>query len=294
VRAVKVGLFGVFVTPHCDPEVVTATAREAEERGYDSLWVGEHLAFFDSYTPAYPGSEDGRIPIKPEEGMPDPLLVLTWAAAVTTRVRLATGICLLPQRSLPYTAKEVATLDWFSRGRVDFGVGVGWQREEFDAAGVPWERRGARTDEYLDALVQLWSTDPSSFDGEFVSFAPCRMHPKPARQPGPRIVIGGHAPASLRRTVRIGDGWFGWYLSPEDTAAMVAAIADGAAAAGRSMDDIEITVQVHPSRFDASMIDAYREAGVDQLTIMARPTSVDHARRAMERLQPLADAVHSA
>ncbi len=289
----KVGLFGVFVTPRCTPDVVTATARDAEERGYDSLWVGEHLAFFDAYTPAYPGSEDGRIPIQPDEGMPDPLIVLGWAAAVTTRIRLATGICLLPQRSLPYTAKEVATLDWFSGGRVDFGVGVGWQREEFDAAGVPWERRGARTDEYLDALVQLWSTDPSSFDGEFVSFEPCRLHPKPVQQPYPRLVIGGHASASLRRTVRIGDGWFGWYLSPLDTAQLVAELSERAEAAGRSMADIEVTVQVHPDRFDPSMIEAYREAGVDQLTIMARPSSADHARRALERLQPVADAIRA-
>jgi len=290
----QVGLFGVFVTPHCPPEVVGATARAAEERGYHSFWVGEHLAFFDDYTPAYPGSEDGRIPIRPEEGMPDPLLLLTLAAASTSRIRLATGICLLPQRSLPYTAKEVATLDWLSGGRVDFGVGVGWQREEFDAAGVPWERRGARTDEYLDALVALWSTDPSSFDGEFVSFAPCRMHPKPVARPHTRLVIGGHAPASLRRTARIGDGWFGWYLSPEETAAKVAALAEQVEAADRSMDDVEVTVQVHPSRFDASMIAAYREAGVDQLTLMLRPTSVEHAERALERLQPLAEAVRRA
>ncbi len=287
----KVGLFAVFVTPRCTPDVVTVVAAEAEERGFDSLWVGEHLAFFDTYTPAYPGSQDGRIPIQAHEGMPDPLLLLGWAAAVTSRIRLATGICLLPQRSLPYTAKEVATLDWLSGGRVDFGVGVGWQREEFDAAGVPWARRGARTDEYLDALVQLWSTDPSSFEGEFVSFAPCRLHPKPVQQPYPRLLIGGHAPASLRRTVRIGDGWFGWYLSPTDTAVLVADLAQRAEAAGRSMRDIEVTVQVPPDRFDVSMIEAYREAGVDQLTIMTRPSSADHAHRALERLQPVLEAI---
>jgi probable F420-dependent oxidoreductase len=290
----KVGLFGVFVTPVCTPEVITATARDAEERGYDSLWVGEHLAFFDDYTPAYPGSEDGRIPIRPEEGMPDPLPLLTWAAAATSRIRLATGICLLPQRSLPYTAKEVATLDWLSGGRIDFGVGVGWQREEFDAAGVPWERRGARTDEYLDALVALWTTDPTAFEGEFVSFAPCRMHPKPVQRPYPRLVIGGHAAASIRRTARIGDGWFGWYLSPEDTAPLVADLAARLEAAGRRRDEVEVTVQVHPSRFDVSMVERYRAAGVDQLTIMARPTSVDHARRALDRLQSLVDTVRDA
>lgn len=287
----KVGLFAVFVTPHCGPEVVAATARSAEERGYDSFWVGEHLAFFDSYEPAYPGSDDGRIPIAPTEGMPDPLLLLTAAATVTSRIRLATGICLLPQRSLPYTAKEVATLDWLSGGRVDFGVGVGWQREEFDAAGVPWERRGARTDEYLDALVALWTSDPSSFDGEFVRFAPCRLHPKPASDPHTRLIIGGHAPAALRRTARIGDGWFGWYLDPTGSAQLVAQLADEVAAAGRTMADVEITVQVKPGQFRAEDIAAFAEAGVQQLTLMVRPTSVDHAQRALDKMQPLADAV---
>ncbi|MDH4145456.1 MAG: LLM class F420-dependent oxidoreductase [Acidimicrobiia bacterium] len=290
----KVGLFAAFVTPDCSPEVVTAAAIEAEDRGYDSFWVGEHLAFFDSYTPAYPGSEDGRIPIAADQGMPDPLLLLSWAAAVTKRVRLATGICLLPQRSLPYTAKEVATLDWLSGGRVDFGVGVGWQREEFDAAGVPWERRGARTDEYLDALVELWTKDPSSFDGDFVRFAPARMHPKPARSPYPRLVIGGHAEATLARTARIGDGWFGWYLDPESTAAKVARLAELVEAAGRTTSEIEVTVQTHPARFGPAEIGPYRDAGVDQLTIMVRPSTVEHLRRAMDKLQPLADAIRAA
>ncbi|MEZ5236742.1 MAG: LLM class F420-dependent oxidoreductase [Acidimicrobiales bacterium] len=290
----KLGLFGVFVTPHCSPEVVASTARLAEEHGYDSFWVGEHLAFFDEYTPAYPGSDDGRIPIAADEGMPDPLLLLTWAAATTSRIRLATGICLLPQRSAAYTAKEVATLDWLSGGRFDFGVGVGWQREEFDAAGVPWEQRGARTDEYLDALVALWTTDPSSFDGRFVRFAPCRMHPKPVSRPHPRLIIGGHAPAALRRTARIGDGWFGWYLDAAATAPLVARLHEELDAAGRRPDEVEVTVQVVPGELRPADVEAFREAGVDQLTIMVRPTSVDHATRALEKLRPLVDAVRGA
>ena len=254
----KVGLFGVFVTPDCSPDVVTVTAREAEARGYDSLWVGEHLAFFDSYEPNYPGSEDGRIPIEADQGMIDPLLALTWAAAHTSGIRLATGICLLPQRSAAYTAKEVATLDWLSQGRVDFGIGVGWQREEFDAAGVPWERRGARTDEYLDVLVNLWTTDPSRFDGEFVSYEPCRVHPKPVQTPHVPLVIGGHAPAALRRAARIGDGWFGWYLDAAAAASIVGRLGDELAAVGRSLDDVEVTVQAVPTGFDPTTIGSVR------------------------------------
>src|SRR4029450_2591091 len=130
-------------------EVMRAVGEEAEERGFESLWVAEHVVLFDEYDSAYPYDTSGRFPAAGAPGLREPFTALTYLAAVTERIRLGTGICLVPQRNPVYTAKAVTDVDALSAGRVDFGVGVGWLREEFEALGVPFERRGRRTDEYL-------------------------------------------------------------------------------------------------------------------------------------------------
>src|SRR3954451_13024966 len=155
------------VNPLTTPELLIELGRAADERGINGIWVGEHVVMFDDYDSSYPYSPDGRMPAPPDSGIIDPFVTLAFLAACTLRVRLGTAMALLPQRNPVYTAKEVASLDYLSRGRVDFGVGVGWLREEFEALNVPWSARGRRADEYLEVLRTLWCDDVSSHEGEF-------------------------------------------------------------------------------------------------------------------------------
>lgn len=153
-----VGLFVPIGSANATPELVRAVGREAEERGFESIWVAEHVVLFDEYDSAYPYDPSGRFPAGGDAGMVEPFTALTYLAAVTERIRLGTGICLVPQRNPVYTAKAVTDLDALSGGRVDFGVGVGWLREEFEALGMPFDRRGQRADEYLAACAACGAT----------------------------------------------------------------------------------------------------------------------------------------
>src|SRR5580700_3079009 len=190
--------------PMTTPELLEAVGRASEARGISTLWVGEHVVLFEQYASAYPYAADGRIPAPAQSGLLDPIVTLSYLAARTRTVRLGTAMLLLPQRNPVYTAKEISSLDWLSGGRVDLGIGVGWLKEEFEALDVPWERRGARTDEYLEVLRTLWVDDTSSFHGELYDLDPSEMYPKPVQQPYPPIHIGGETPAALRRAARLG------------------------------------------------------------------------------------------
>ena len=182
---------GPTANPFTTPELLAVIGREAEQRGIGTIWVGEHVVLFDEYASTYPYAEDGRIPAPPDTGLLEPLTTLSFLAAHTTTVRLGTAMVLLPQRNPVYTAKEVATLDWLSNGRVDLGIGVGWLEEEFNAVNVPWPQRGKRTDEYLEVLRTLWCDETSAYEGEFYSLDPCAMFPKPVQDPTPRSTSAG-------------------------------------------------------------------------------------------------------
>src|SRR6186713_2009154 len=190
-----------------DPAGAVEAARAADANGFESFWTVEHVIFPDGYQSAYPYSPSGKMPAAPSTPIPDPLVWLAYVAAVTTKVRLATGILILPQRNPLVLAKEVATLDHLSGGRVELGIGVGWLREEFEALGVPWEARGKRTDEYIEVLRALWSADHASYSGRFAEFSNVSSNPKPAQGLVP-IVIGGHSRAAAERAGRLGDGFF--------------------------------------------------------------------------------------
>lgn len=193
--------------PMADPQAAAAFARAAERAGFESLWTVEHVVVPQGYESTYPYDPSGRMPGGEDSPIPDPLVWLSYVAACTSAIRLATGILILPQRNPVVLAKELATLDVMSGGRLDLGIGVGWLEEEFDAIGVPFARRGARADEYVSAMRALWSDTPASFSGEFVGFDRCVLLPKPAGGSIP-IHIGGHTEASARRAGRIGDGYF--------------------------------------------------------------------------------------
>lgn len=184
------------------PEGARALGEAADEFGIESLWTVEHVVVPKDYASPYPYSSTGRMPGGEETPIPDPLVWLSFVASVTTKVRLATGIVILPQRSPVVLAKECASLDVLSGGRLTLGVGIGWLEEEFDAIGVPFEERVDRTEESILALRALWSDD-ETFEGRFYKFKDARSYPKPVQPGGIPIVVGGHTKASARRAGRL-------------------------------------------------------------------------------------------
>ena len=212
-------------------------AQGAEAAGFESLWTVEHVVFPDGYESRYPYDKSGQMAMAADTDLPDPLIWLTWVAAVTERIRLGTGILILPQRNPVVLAKEVATLDALSGGRVELGVGVGWLQEEFDALGVPFAGRGRRTDEWVEVMRTLWADDHASHRGELLSFDGLSVNPKPARGHLP-IHVGGHTEAAARRAGRIGDGFF---PGKGDLATLVDIVRQTAADAGRDPEAIEVT-----------------------------------------------------
>jgi len=260
----KFGIIFANAGPLGTPDTTTGLAQLAEEHGIESLWTVEHTVVPAGYASEYPYSPDGKMPGGDEVSITDPLIWMTWVAAVTTRLRVATGILILPQRNPITLAKEVATLDVLSGGRVDLGIGVGWLREEFDALGVPFEERGARTDEYVTALRTLWTDDPATFKGEFVSFERCHSNPKPVQPGGIPIVVGGHTKAAARRAGRLGDGFFPGRASDEELRPLIEAMRTSATEAGRDPDAIEITAG---GVFDLDGVKRFADLGVGRIVI---------------------------
>jgi probable F420-dependent oxidoreductase len=224
------------------PQGATDIAKAAEAGGFETLWTVEHVVVPSGYDSKYPYDPSGKMAGGAEAfDLPDPLIWLTYVAASTERIRLATGVLVLPQRNVVITAKEIATLDHLSSGRVTLGVGVGWLAEEFAALGVPFHERGARMDEYIDVLRELWapSGDPekSTVAGKFVNFADCIMKPRPANGTVP-IVIGGHSLPAAKRAGRRGDGFFPGGGTIEELAELFDVVRGEAEAAGRDPDAI--------------------------------------------------------
>lgn len=273
-------------SPFATPDMVAALGRGAEERGIGTIWIGEHVVLFDDYRSRYPYAADGRIPAPPGTGLLEPLATLSFLAAHTRSVRLGTAMLLLPQRNPVYTAKEVATLDWLSRGRVDLGIGVGWLREEFDAVNVPWPERGRRTDEYIDVLRTLWCDDPSVFTGDFYTLPPSSMQPKPVQQPHPPLHIGGESDAALRRVARVGQGWNTFNRLPEDLASPLARLDELLAAEGRQRRDVTITVCPYFQELTPERVEQYASAGADRLAALFLAFSADQVDAALDALAP--------
>ena len=266
----RVGLFLPTVSPIATGEFLTAFGEAADDTGFSSIWIGEHVVFVDEYSSRYPYADDGKVGMPfDSSGMLELFASLSYLAAATTRVRLGTAVCLVPQRNPVYTAKSVASVDWLSNGRVDFGIGIGWLREEFEALNEPFERRAARTREYLSVMQALWRDDPSSFKGEFYELPACRMQPKPLQAGGPPIYFGGETEPALRRVADVGDGWHGFNHLPETAAASVRQLDGMLKERGRSLGDIDITVCPYLQPVQPEHLSAYRDAGVDQLVLTA-------------------------
>lgn len=256
--ALTFGLFSMNMETCSYPDAAARIARLAEAAGFDSLWAGEHVVLPD---PRVPPS-----PMAPGERILDPLITLAYLAAHTTTIRLGTGIIILPQRNPLVLAKELASLDTLSSGRLIVGVGVGYLEPEFRALGIPFTDRGARTDDYLAAMRAIWTRDEPAYDGRFVSFAGVQAHPQPGRLP---VVIGGHSAAAYRRAVEVADGWYGFGLDVAGTARALAGLRDAASRYARptALGDLEISVTPRrlPDRDEAARFAAL---GVDRLILM--------------------------
>jgi len=262
---VKVGVFLPLGAANSDGEFIRAAGEAVEERGFESIWVAEHVVLFDDYESQYPYAPDGRFPGGGDSGLLEPFTALTYLAAVTKQVRLGSGICLVPQRNPVYTAKQVVDLDVLSGGRVDFGIGVGWLREEFEALGMPFAQRGARCREHVDVMKTLWTDEVSEYHGELYDLRPCRMYPKPVQQPHPPIHVGGETDAALRRVADFGQGWYSFNRPPEDLDEPLARLDGLLAERGRSRADIQLSVCPYLQPLVPGMVDGYRERGVDRV-----------------------------
>jgi probable F420-dependent oxidoreductase len=281
----KFGLMFVNAGPFAFPEMLTHLAQTAERVGVESLWTVEHVVIPVGYASTYPYDPSGKIQAPDQVPIPDPLVALGYVAAVTTRIRLATGIIILPQRHPLYVAKEVATLDVLSHGRVILGIGVGWLAEEFQALGIPFEERAARTAEMVRALRSLWKDEAEPFQGKFYRWPKVESHPKPVQKPGVPIVVGGHTELAARRAARYGDGFFPGVAEEPKLKELLAIMRDECAKLGRDPATIEISAgRANP---DPDGVKRLRELGVSRFMVPPPAYDPDGITQGLERLGDL-------
>lgn len=273
---------GVFLALNdtTPPAFIADAARAIEERGFHAIWVPEHVVMFEDYQSSYPYSPDGRMGDF-GNGMMEPFSALTFLAAHTSRLRLGTAICLVAQRNPVYTAKQVADLDFLSGGRVNFGIGLGWLREEFDALQAPWEKRGKRTNEHIAVMKALWREGSASFEGELYQLPPSIMYPKPVQQPHPPIFVGGEGDAALRRVAELGQGWMGANIAPGDMAERIAALHAFLAERGRSPGEVKIYTLPN-RRPNADRCRRFEDAGVEQVLHMVPMREIGETKAALD------------
>ena len=277
----KFGLFGINVGACADPETATAVARAAEDAGFDSVWTGEHVVLPDPQVPPSPSA--------PDNPMLDPAVALSFIAARTEHIRLGTGIIILPQRNPLVLAKELASLDVLSGGRLIFGLGVGYLQPEFDALGVPFAERGPRATEYVEAIRALWTQPNPEYKGQFVQFGGIQAQPRPVQKPHPPIIMGANSPPAFRRTVRLGNGWFGFALDVEAAERSIAALREAERSCDRAAElgPLEISV-TPPGRIDADSVRRYADLGVDRLI----PLGFARSKEVMiERVEEMGEAL---
>lgn len=232
----------------------------AEAAGFESVWGGEHVILPTTIESKYPYSADGKIPALPDTPVPDPLIWLAFAAAAAPTLRLGTCILIVPQRNPLVLAKELATLDRLSGGRVELGLGVGWMKEEFDALGVPWAHRGARNDEYIAAMKALWAGPAASFKGKYVNFDSVTCSPRPVNGSIP-IIVGGDSDAAIQRCARLADGYFPGEGDVNRLGSLIHRVREAAERAGRDPATIEINAM-----FGHQMADPIK--GAEQLAAL--------------------------
>ncbi len=272
----RLGLHALGIGAGAHRDVLDAVARAAETSGFATLWSGEHVVMVDRSESRYPYASDGQIAVPAAADWLDPLVGLSFVAAATRRIELATGVLLVPEHNPVVLAKQVASLDALSGGRLTLGVGVGWSREEFVALGVPFERRGQRAAEYVAAMRVLWREDVASFAGEFVAFENVRVNPKPVRGRRVPVMLGGNSDAALRRVATWGDGWYGFNLTGvEAVRERLAALRELCRESGRDMRELRLAVALQGG--EPGDARALTELGVGELVLVETPPEDPHA-----------------
>ncbi|HEX4216164.1 MAG TPA: LLM class F420-dependent oxidoreductase [Candidatus Dormibacteraeota bacterium] len=260
----KAGLFAINYGTCGDPEAAVRVARAAEAAGLESVWAGEHIVL--------PDPRPTGFSMPPELPFLDIVVALTLLAAETSTIRLGSGVFVLPQRNPLVLAKQLASADVISRGRLILGFGAGYLEPELRALGVPMERRGRRVDEYLRAMRAIWTEAPAAYAGEFVSFTGVSALPHPVQRPTPPILIGGESSPAYRRAVAMGQGWYGFNLTVEETGECLRGLREAAERCERptELGGLEVTVTpVGP--FDRDSVRRFEELGVDRLVLLPNP-----------------------
>jgi probable F420-dependent oxidoreductase len=262
----KFGLHSVNLHTCAAPDAAARLGRAAEAAGFDSLWVADHIVLPDPPLP--------ERPMEPDMRLLDPIVALTFLAAHTTRIRLGTGVIILSQRQAVVLAKQLASLDVLSNGRLIFGLGVGWCEPEMRASGASFQDRGRIADEYLAAMRAVWTQPKPAFKGRFVAFEGVQAMPRPVQTPTPQIVVGGRTVPAFRRAVTQGHGWYGFGLDVPTTERFVGALRDAAKRHPRPAELGRLEISITPPGFDVpdrALVDAYAAAGVDRLIIRPKP-----------------------
>jgi probable F420-dependent oxidoreductase len=265
----KIGYFAVGIGATINPELLRTVAVAAERLGFATIWAPEHVVLVEQYASQYPYSS-GQFPGPSDIPIADPFTTLAYAAACTSTIRLGTGICLVPEHNPLVLAKTVATVDRLSGGRFILGVGVGWLAEEFAALGIPFERRAARTREYIDVMRKLWTEPRSSHTGEFINFDGVLSYPKPVLGTGVPVWFGGESAAALRRVAEYGDGWLGFKVSPMQAVEKIKQIEDLLRANGRKRSDVTLAVSPYTDPITPDDLKRYRDAGADEVALLMR------------------------
>ena len=279
----KFGLLVPLAYPYATRAFVERLGTLAEVHGFDSLWIGEHVVIPTVLTSEYPVSDDGQLPAAVRYGELDPWTTICFLASVTKRIRL--GACtIVPQRNPVYTAKEIANADWLSGGRVDFGAGIGWAREEFEASGVSFERRGARCNSYLNLIRALWTEHATAWSDEFYEMPESLLYPKPVQKPHVPIHILGQSGAPIERVAELGDGFFPLDQSPEPMAVIVRDLDLALQKRGRTLSEVLVSATPYTSGCDLAKVEGYRKAGVDQVVLFEFVEDIEQLEPVIERL----------
>ena len=266
----KIGVVPVNAGPYLSPGYMGQFGRLLEDLGYESVWTFEHVIVPEQYSSVYPYSPTGKLALTPSAAFVDPLIALTWVAATTEHLRLGTGVNILTQTNPLYLAKQASSLDYLSNGRLMLGLGVGWLAEEFAALGVPFEDRGARADEYIDAMTAAWTGETVNFSGRFLNWHGWSMRPTPVQQPRVPIVVGGTSAAAIRRVVKRGDGWYVVHRDLEHFTQLMDQLRAECDRQGRDIAELEITAYWNYQREGLDGAEVYRDAGVQRLLVNAQ------------------------
>jgi probable F420-dependent oxidoreductase len=276
----KIGIMFANSGHFSRPELFAELARDAEQCGFESIWTVEHVVVPQPHMP-YPGSKDGQMPGGDHVPIPDPLIPLAYAAALTTKLKFSTGIVILPQRHPLYLAKQLATLDLLSKGRMMIGIGSGWMKEEFDSLGIGFNLRGALTDESIQAMRAIWRDPVASFHGKHFHFHDVKSFPKPVQKDGIPIHVGGHSPAAARRAGRFGDGFFPTIADPAKLEEIFGLVREEANKAGRNPDAIEFSVMTAPK---PDAVKAVRDVGVSRVLFGPPSSNPEKLKAGMEQI----------